>query len=216
MKRRDVLRLSAALPLALATRSVRGQAKTITRAAVVIGIDQPVKLPPLNAAVSGATNVGDWLKSEGFEVKLLTDETKPVKAADVFDAVDGLVSLDTLKQLVIYFAGHGCFVKDSDYWLLSQALNDSSQAIRVGSASFLRSRLCGIQNVVLISDACRSTSADLGIQELEGIIPFPPKNNTKVFTYLDWFFGARIGLPTYEVKNDAWGSTVPIFYLVRL
>jgi hypothetical protein len=204
MKRRDVLRLGAALPLAVATRRARSQTKTITRAAVVIGVDQPSKLPPLDGAASGAVSVSDWLKAEGFEVKLFTDEdqTKPVKAGDLFDAIDGLVNLGTLQQLVVYFAGHGCFVGTGEYWLLSQALHNPNEAVSI-SQCFDRARLCGIPNVVFISDACRSTSASLGIQELSGYVIFPTINNTKVFTYLDRFLATRVGAPAYEVKDAA-------------
>ena len=60
---------------------------------------------------------------------------------------------------------------------------------------------CGIPNVVLISDACRSTSASLGIQALTGYNIFPVVNNRRVLTYLDSFFAVRQGAPAYEVKD---------------
>lgn len=44
------------------------------RAAVVIGVNQTGKLPPLRAAVSGAKKFGHWLKQEGFDVDLIVDE----------------------------------------------------------------------------------------------------------------------------------------------
>ena len=202
MKRRDLLRLGAALPLAIATRGIRAQTGAITRAAVVIGVDRPSKLPPLNAAASGATSIASWLAAEGFEVKLFTDEEKPVAAADIFAAVDGLVNLGTLQQLVVYFAGHGCAVGTGEYWLLSQALHNPNEAVSI-SQCYERSRLCGIPNVIFISDACRSTSASLGIQELHGYVIFPTINNTKVDTSLDRFLATRIGAPAYEVKDAA-------------
>ena len=202
MKRRDLLRIGATMPLVLATRGVRGQTNAITRAAVVIGVDRPGTLPPLQGAASGAKRVGDWLKSEGLEVRRFTDEAKLVKAGDIFDVIEGLVSLGILQQLIVYFAGHGCFVGTGEYWLLSQALHNPNEAISVNEC-FELSRQCGIQNVVLISDACRSTSASLGIQQLHGYVIFPVMNNRRVFTYLDRFLAVRIGAPAYEVKDAA-------------
>ena len=204
MRRRDLLQLGIAMPAVLATRVVRAQptTNTVTRAAVVIGVDKPVSLPPLHAAASGAQKVGAWLKSEGFELQLFTDDQKPVKAEDIFAAIDGFVRLGTLQQLVVYFAGHGCVVGTGEYWLLSQAPYNANQAIGV-SVCMPFTRQCGIPNVVLISDACRSTSASLGIQSLNGYNIFPILNNTRVFTYLDTFFAARVGAPAYEVSNTA-------------
>ena len=214
MKRRDLLRLGAALPWALAVRGVRGESNTITRAAVVIGVDRPANMPPLHAAASGANKVGDWLKSEGFEVRRFTDDAKPVKAGDIFDAIAGLINLGTVRQLIVYFAGHGCFVGTGEYWLLSQALLNPNEAISVNECLEL-SRQCGIPNVVLISDACRSTSASLGIQQLHGYVIFPILNNRKVFTYLDRFLAVRIGAPAYEAK-DTTGKFEGIYTSVFL
>jgi hypothetical protein len=204
MRRRDLLRFGATIPAALASRRVYGQTSTITRAAVVIGVDRPRDLSPLRAAASGAKKIGDWLESEGINVKRFSDDAKPVKAEDIFDAIDEYISLGTLQQLIVYFAGHGSFVGTGEYWLLSQALHNSNQAVSVTQCSQF-SRQCGIPNVVLISDACRSTSASLGIQALTGYNIFPVVNNRKVFTFLDTFFAARLGAPAYEIK-DATGK----------
>ena len=60
MKWRDLLKFCAAKPAALAARAVKGQPapEIITRAAVVIGVDQPQGLPKLRAAASGAIVCG--------------------------------------------------------------------------------------------------------------------------------------------------------------
>ena len=207
MRRRDLLRLGVTLPAAIASRRARGQANIITRAAVVIGVDRPRDLSPLHAAVSGAKMVANWLESEGISVKRFFDEANPVtaeanpvKAEHIFDAIDQYISLGTLQQLIVYFAGHGSFVGTGEYWLLSQALHNSNQAVSV-TQCIQFSRQCGIPNVVLISDACRSTSASLSIQALTGYNIFPVINNRKVFTFLDTFFAARLGAPAYEVKD---------------
>ena len=155
-------------------------------------------MPPYPAPTRSATGS----KSEGIDVKRFLDDAKPVKAEDIFDAIDGYVSLGTLQQLIVYFAGHGSFVGTGDYWLLSQALHNSNQAVSV-TQCIQFSRQCGIPNVVLISDACRSTSASLGIQSLTGYNIFPVINNRRVLTFLDTFFAVRVGAPAYEVRDAA-------------
>jgi hypothetical protein len=202
MRRRDFLRLSVTMPAALASHGVFGQTNNGTRAAVVIGVDRPHDLPPLNAAVSGAKKVADWLRSEKIDVKLIVDDQGPVKAEDIFDAVDEFVKQATLQQLIIYFAGHGTFVGTAEFWLLSNALHNSNQAVSISQCP-LYARQCGIPNVVVISDACRSTSTSLNIQTLSGYNIFPTVNNRKVNTFLDMFYATRLGAPAYEVKDTA-------------
>ncbi len=159
-------------------------------------------MPPLRAAVSGAKKVADWLADEGIDVKPFYDDAGPVKAADIFDAVDAYVQLGTVSQLIVYFAGHGSFVGTGEYWMLSQALHNSNEAISVTQCQQF-ARQCGIPNVVLISDACRSTSASLNIQSLTGYNIFPVVNNRKVMTFLDSFFAVRQGAPAFEVKDSS-------------
>lgn len=202
MRRRDFLRLGAALPAALASRRAFGETNTITRAAVVIGVDKPLDMPPLNAAVSGARQVGDWLTSEGISVKLIVDDQTPVKAEDIFDEVDKYVSLGTLQQLIVYFAGHGSYVGTGEYWLLSRALHNSNQAVSVSQFPYF-AKQCGVPNVVIVSDACRSTSSSLKIQSLTGSNIFPTVNNRNVKTALDAFYATTVGAPAYEVKDVA-------------
>jgi hypothetical protein len=215
MRRRDVLRLGAAVPAALASRRARGQTKAIERAAIVIGVDRPKGLPPLRGAASGATKIGQWLKSQGFEVAPFIDVLKDdkggeilknVKVGEIYDAIEKFVGLGTLKQLLVYFAGHGSYVGTGDFWLLSDALHDSNQAINLRHCEQF-SRQLGVPNVILISDTCRSTSASLGIQSLTGYNIFPRKGNYKVHTFLDQFWAVREGDVAYEVKvQDAAGK----------
>jgi hypothetical protein len=51
----------------------------VTRGAVVIGVNRTGGLSPLRAAVSGAEQVGAWLTSEGFAVKMCVDTAGPVE-----------------------------------------------------------------------------------------------------------------------------------------
>jgi hypothetical protein len=207
MRRRDLLLLGATMPAAIVTRRVRGQTNMTKRAAVVIGVDRPGNLPPLKAAASGANKVGDWLKSEGFdEVKRFTDDVMPVKAGDIFDAVDGLLKLGTLQQLVVYFAGHGSVVHYSELWLLSEAPHSPNAAVSTTESCQLAQR-CGIPNVVFISDTCRSTSADLAMQHLSGQFLFPGDiNNTRVDTAIDIFLATALGAQAVETLDAAAGK----------
>ena len=105
MKRRDFVFSGLAVAGTFTSRGLIAQAGMAVRAAVVVGVNKTGSLPLLNAAVSGAVTVATWLRSEGFEVKLLVDSSGPVKASDVFDAISELVGRGTLDQLVIYFSG---------------------------------------------------------------------------------------------------------------
>ncbi len=75
--------------------------------AVVIGIDAYPNLPPLGGAKRDARNVAAYLRSVGFEVRLLLDEqaTRSAITALVGDELPGILQPDD--RVVIYFAGHG-------------------------------------------------------------------------------------------------------------
>jgi hypothetical protein len=203
MRRRDLLRLCAALPAAFAARAVNSQpVTTITRAAVVIGVDQPQGLPKLHAAASGAKMVADWLTDEHFKIQLLTDQKGPVRAADIFKAISDFVELGTVEELVIYFAGHGSVVGYGEFWMLSEAPHNPNEAVSFPE-TFELARLCGIPNVIFISDACRSTGESLGAQHMRGQLIFANDDNRNVSTKIDRFLATRLGSPAYEVKDTA-------------
>jgi hypothetical protein len=194
------------MPAALAARTALAQSapEIVTRAAVVIGVDQPHGLPKLRAAASGAKTVADWLENQQhFKVRLLTDNTQPVSAADIFKAIDYFVGLETVQQLVVYFAGHGGVVGYGEYWLLSEAPHNPNEAVSFPE-TFDLARYCNIPNIVFISDACRSTSESLSAQHMRGQLIFPNLGaNSHVSTKIDKFLAAAIGSPAYEVKYTA-------------
>jgi hypothetical protein len=98
--------------------------------------------------------VADWLQNEQhFKVTRLTDDRQPVRAADIFKAVDNFVGLGTVQQLVVYFAGHGSVVGFGEFWLLSEAPRNPNEAVSFPE-TFELSRRCNIPNIVFISDAC--------------------------------------------------------------
>jgi len=99
MRRRDLLASGVAPASTLAARSVLARTQALVRAAVVIGMNKAGTLPMLSAAASGARTTADWLRNEGFEVRLFADDAGPVKPNDLFDAISALVDRGTLDQL---------------------------------------------------------------------------------------------------------------------
>ncbi|MBP33144.1 caspase family protein [Methylobacterium sp.] len=184
-------------------RQATAQAASGRNVAIVIGVDKPGNLPILNAAASGAHEMATWLAAQGYEVvKPFTDEAGPVRASDVFDAVSAVIDKGIYSRLVIYFAGHGCIDRDSEFWLLSGAPRNSNEAINlIGSAHL--ARLSGLGNVVFISDACRSPSGDLAMSNVSGYNIFP---NTGLVrpkaTFVDQFLATQLGSVASEVSTD--------------
>ena len=99
MKRRDLLIRILGVSAAWPTVTLLAQPSVIERAAVVIGVDKVGTLPKLGAAASGATEVGQWLRAEGFEVKTLVDDKNPVAIGQVKTVIRELVERGTLQQL---------------------------------------------------------------------------------------------------------------------
>lgn len=156
MRRRDFLAMAVTTAGLLAVRPVLAKSGgQKQRAAVVIGVNKAGQLPVLNAAVSGARTVANWLEAEGFEVKLLVDDGKPVRVSEIFDVIEEFVGRGTLDQLVVYFSGHGFLSGYSEHWLLSKAPDNPNEAVSLRESVDL-ARESAIPNVVFISDACRS------------------------------------------------------------
>jgi len=77
----------------------------MARIAIVIGVNKPKKLTPLQGAVTDALAFGVWIAKQGFdEVKTFTDDKNAVAYQDIFAEVDRVVKAATYSQLVIYFA----------------------------------------------------------------------------------------------------------------
>jgi hypothetical protein len=201
MRRRDLLVGSLALAQLAASGRSLAQAPA-TRAAVVIGVNKTGGLPVLRAAVSGAKSVATWLNGEGFNVKLIVDEARPVTAQEVKQAVMPLALDPAIKQLVVYFAGHGINVGYNEYWLLSGAPNDLNEAVSLVECWELAHR-SKIGHVVFISDACRSQGGNFG-SLLRGtlILPDPQPPGPRQST-VDRFLATNPGAPSYEVAVAA-------------
>jgi hypothetical protein len=173
----------------------------VKKAAVVIGVDQPGDLPPLESAARSAKHVAKWLKSQDYITTCFDDaDGKAVTLKKIKSKVFKLVKLGTLEELVIYFSGHG-FLKDgSEQWMLSGAPNDTNEAINLKGSELL-ARDCGIPHVTFISDACRSTPDTLRASKVNGGELFP-NENPSVDVEIDRFLAALPGDPAYELKLD--------------
>ena len=116
----------------------------------------------MQAAVSSAHAVEKWAQGQEFaSVNVLTDEAGPVTIQQIKSAIKAIVEKGTIEQLVVYFSGHGVNIRYGEYWLLSDAPDDTQAAVNV-EGSVVLARRAGIPHVVLVSDACR-TAAE-GIQ----------------------------------------------------
>lgn len=195
MRRRHLFGLAASF----AGVRAAGQVQPWTRAAVVIGVDRAGDLPILQAAASGAEKVGQWLRGEGFHpVVELVDRQQPVTVSQVFDAVRPIVERGTVRQLVIYFAGHGFVHGYVEHWLLSRAPDNPNEAVLLSQTVNL-ARQSGIPHIVIISDACRSRSDSMRIQSIHGGVIFPTAREAPpVPADVDQFLATLIGEPSWE------------------
>jgi hypothetical protein len=209
VRRRDLFALAGTLVGTLAARSILAQPRLANaRAAVVIGVNKAGGLPTLSAAASGARTVANWLRSEGFEVKLFVDDKGPVKANHLFEAIAELVDRGTLDQLIVYFSGHGFLNAYSEYWLLSGAPQNPNEAVSLNESVIL-AKETAIRNVVFISDACRSTPDSIGTSRVRGSIVFPNLEISRnMRAYVDQFLAALPGSPAAEIPVS---ESVPAF-----
>jgi len=204
MRRRELLLGGVAWAQLAASGNLLAQGGApSTRAAVVIGVNKTGNLPVLRAAVSGAKSVADWLTAEGFEVKLIVDDNAPVTADAIKRAVTAFVGRGTLTQLVIYFSGHGMAFNTSEFWLLTGAPDDLSEAVSVVECVDMANR-SGIASIVIVCDACRSIP-DFDSSLIHGTVIFPKGSFVPgaQSPEVDRFFSTRPGSPSYEAKLAA-------------
>lgn len=198
MNRRDIMILGgAALGAMSFSRAMAQPADGLRRGAVVIGVDKIDGLATLSAS-KDADRVAAWLEREGFEVAKLTDANGGrVTLDDVFDATNTFVSPGTFDILVVYFAGHGFATGYTEWWMLTGAPLNPNRGISFFESQTL-SQTCGIPNVVIISDACRSLPNNDQLSRVKGGLIFPNQqvssNQSEVETLKACLFGA----PAYE------------------
>lgn len=149
------------------------------KACLAIGISDAPPLDYLPGAVNGAKAIAAWAEKAGYETRLLIDSEEAVGIETVAKALDELLPLGTkTERLILYFGGHG-LARDAaeDLWLLSQWF-EKQRAIAMGGMKRKLERY-GVEQVAIISDACRSLppdadTADLTSDNVLGRGPYDP------------------------------------------
>ena len=126
--------------------------------AFVIGIDNYQNLPKLGTAVSDANSIAKVLHDQyGFEIKLLTDDNASYQG--IVSALSEYVhQLQENDNLLIYYAGHGMYDKDTDtaYWLPTDAEPDDDVYWIFASLITTHVHAIRARHVLVVSDSCFS------------------------------------------------------------
>jgi len=180
---------------------------TVARALVLMGVARTGgRFPELPAVPGAVAAVRAWAAEQGVPDDLVLtftdDGGAPVTASAVLAGVRGLVDRGDVDQLVVYFSGHGINTGNAEFWLLTGAPEDGSQAVNVSLTSWYAERL-PVRHVVLVSDACRtaaSTVQELSVQGVAVVPNLPPSGPAAA---VDVFYACALGDPAYEVKDPA-------------
>lgn len=179
----------------------------MARAGVFIGVDQTGNLQRLNDAAAGARRMYEWALAQGMpdgtHAKLITDaDGKTVHPDHIYDAIKEIIDGPGVDQLVLYFAGHGVNISRNEHWLLTDAPVKASAAVNV-SGSVELARYCGINHVVIFSDACRVAPEGLQAQNVRGVDVFPNEGAADRAKPVDQFFACYLGKTAAEIKDPA-------------
>jgi hypothetical protein len=176
------------------------------RAGVFIGVDKTGNLQKLNDAAAGAQRMHEWAIDQGMtnkNAKLITDaDGTRVNPDLIYDAIKGLIDGPGVDQLILYFAGHGVNISRGEYWLLTDAPGNTNAAVNVQGSVEL-ARYCGIQHVVIISDACRVAPEGIQAQSVRGSNVFPNDAASDRAKPVDQFFACLLGRTAVELKDPA-------------
>ena len=158
----------------IATIQKNDSEKTISKAsikikgkyyALLIGINNYKTLDKLKTAVKDAKEIEKVLKSSyGFETKLITDE-KATRKNIIVELNNFVKKLSSDDKLLIYYAGHGYFDKESDksYWLpVDASTNEESEWIMSDSITSNLKKISSKQ-ILVVSDSCYSGTLSRGI-----------------------------------------------------
>lgn len=176
----------------------------MVRVGIFVGVDKSGGLQQLMDAAKGAGRMRDWAVSQGMDEKtqtrLITDAGGAIVTPDhITDAIADLLKAGA-DQLILYFAGHGVNVNRSEHWLLTEAPTKPYAAVNVSGSADL-ARYCGVQHVVIISDACRVAPKGIQAQRVNGVEVFPNEGGGEKSRPVDQFFACRVGLAAGEAKD---------------
>lgn len=176
----------------------------MNRAVLLIGVSRTGGLGTLQAVESSIDRMEAWARAQGIPAAQIirrTDATGPVTIADLFRDVRSLADLDTVEQLIIYFAGHGVVNNRSEYWLLSDAPENAAEAVNVANNISL-AQAGAFAHVVLLSDACRTPTQGVQYSRIIGSDIFPNIVDVELERPVDIFFGTSLGAPALEVRQS--------------
>lgn len=175
----------------------------MVRAGVFVGVDKSGSLQQLQDAAKGAERMRDWALAQGMakaDARLITDAGGgKVTPDDISDAIAELV-VSGVDQLILYFAGHGVNINRTEHWLLTEAPTKTYAAVNV-TGSVELARYCGIQHVVIISDACRVAPEGIQAQSVRGVEVFPNEGPGDKSKPVDVFFACYLGRTAAELKD---------------
>jgi hypothetical protein len=170
---------------------------------IAIGVSDAEKLTYLPGAVNGARAFGAWAKNVGIPTEILTDEKRPIGVDTVKAAFQrSFAGRPKISRFLVYFAGHGLALPaGGDLWLLSQWYSN----VCAISVSRLRGRLAyfGIDQLTIISDACRSPAPDRSSATLDdiGVLDRGPVDAKD--PDLDWMRASSPFQAAYMVKGPS-------------
>jgi len=133
-----------------------GKSSPIKNYAVVVGINTYSDREGLHASVNDANSITSVLKSLGYGVTELTDQTenKPTKHNILDGALKELSLKKDIGKVLIYFSGHGEVDGKNNFYLIPQDGNGNPASYI--SEEELNSYIKGIRNLAIIIDSCNS------------------------------------------------------------
>lgn len=158
--------------------------------AVIVGIDEYKDRTSLHKCVNDANSIADLMKTLGYEVILLSDnsEKKPTKRNILDVALKDINQKQPNGNIIFYFSGHGMLGHDNTFYLIPQDSNgDTASYI---SEYELKRYIKDLDNLALIIDACDSEGLSDSIGKGQLIIASSKKN---------------------EASNEEWTGSLSVF-----
>ena len=171
------------------------------RGLILIGVASVDTLRNLKAVEVGVARMRVWGNSQEMHVIELSDKDSKIGIGEIRKAVGEMLSVPTLKQLWIYFAGHGINIAYKDYWLLNDAATESGEAVDINE-SVIRAEHCKLEHVIFVGDTCRLLARTMKFHGITGTPIFPNLHTAGGPTKVDEYYSSTIGEPSLEVKLD--------------
>lgn len=125
--------------------------------ALVVGINQYRHLPKLQTAVNDAESVAKILQDQyGFQVRKLQNDD--ATRSNILDMLSSYRSLHENDNLLIYYAGHGMFDRETGttYWMPVDAEPDRPSHSISADEIKISARGIPARHILFVSDSCYS------------------------------------------------------------